>query len=231
MTFFRDGYFIVYNNSGSTINKGQAVYFSGTFSGSTSFVPTIALAKANFYATSAYGITAENISNGGYGRVQFSGSVSGFDLSGFAAGVLLYLSSTTAGGFTSVMPTAPNISQIIGYVVNNSVTGTIELLVKTPLNTSSGSYLSGFQLGPATGSSPVTLGFANSNLGTLSWNPSTSMTLQIPPNQGGTNTILQNDGTGVLSWQTSPSVMTANYDGGNSGTSYTAAIVIDGGTS
>jgi hypothetical protein len=231
MSFFRDNFFIVYNNTGSTINKGVPVYFNGTFSGTSGYLPTIALAQANVGSTTAQGITAENIANGGYGRVQFSGSVGSINLSGFSMGASVYLSATSAGVLTSTAPTAPNITQLLGFVVNNSTTGTLEILVKASSGSSSGSASSNFQLGPGSGSSAVVLGFANANLASLSWNPTANFTLALPATQGGSNTILQNDGAGNLSWQTSPSVMTSNYDGGSSSSVYTSAIVVDGGTS
>lgn len=95
--------------------------------------------------------------------------------------------------------------------------------VVTPL---SGNYKSNFQLGPVTGAAVVNLAFANANTANLSWNPTASFTLTLPPTQGAAGTFLSNDGTGILSW-TNPNV---NIDGGTANSVYTPAQVINGGT-
>lgn len=229
-TLLRDGSFVVYNNSGSTIAKGAPVYITGSFSGVTSFVPTIALAKADVISTSpAFGLAAESIANSGYGRVAFQGLVSGIDTSAFSAGAQLYLSAATAGVLTATAPVAPSISQSIGYVTNSGVSGSIALSIRAALNTASGSYLATFKLGSGSGASAVTLQFLNANTGTLSWNPGASFTLRIPAAQGASNTFLQNDGAGNLSW-TTVSVPSSDADGGSASSNYGGAIVLDGGT-
>ena len=106
------------NTSGSTINKGQAVYFSGA----TGQTPNIALAKADAMSTSASGVAATTIANNAFGRVHVGGVVQDFDTSAFANGDILYLSATTAGAFTTTAPTSPNISQQLAIVQHSHAT-------------------------------------------------------------------------------------------------------------
>lgn len=127
MTVGRDSFNLVYNNSGSTIAKGQAVYFTGVNGG----IGTIALAEANSSATSpAYGLTAESIANNSYGRVQFTGVVSGIDTSAFTSGQIVYLSATIAGALTGTKPLSPNAAQTMAVILTASVSGSLTLTVR-----------------------------------------------------------------------------------------------------
>ena len=226
-TLHRDGFFIVYNQTGSTINKGQAVYVNGVYTGGSSNAPTIALAKSNSTTTApSIGLAFENIANNSFGRVMTMGVLSGFDTSAFTNGQAVYLSSTVAGSFTSTEPLAPNISQLMGYIVNSSVSGSIDLSIRSALNTSSGSYRSSFQVGPASGTSTVNIAFANSNVGTLGWNPSSSFPINLPTSQGSAGQYLYGDGSGNLNWINPLS----NIDGGSPSSNYVSGQVIIGGT-
>lgn len=116
------------NKTGTTIAKGKAVYVSGA----TGNHPEITLAQANSELSSArtIGITAEAIANNGTGKVIVAGAVENVDTSAFVAGDVLYLSSSTAGGFQTTLPTQPNHGVLMGYVVrSNASTGVIEVRV------------------------------------------------------------------------------------------------------
>ena len=91
----------VYNDSGSTLNKGDAVYLTGVNTGDN---PHVALADAdNATKMPALGIVKENISNNSTGEVVTSGTMN--DSShGYTRGADLYI-STTAGELTTTKPT------------------------------------------------------------------------------------------------------------------------------
>lgn len=113
----------VRNVSGSTILNGRAVYISGNDSG----LPTIALARADA-ASTAYvaGIATHDIENNTNGFITVLGRVRNLDTSGFAANAVLYLSQTTAGAFTTTLPTSPNLRVRLGVVVtSNASTGSV----------------------------------------------------------------------------------------------------------
>jgi hypothetical protein len=107
------------NNTGSQINDGSVVYFSG----STGQTPTIGLARSNNVVTSrVIGIATHNIANNTVGKVTTFGLVNDINTSSFSAGDKLYLSPTTPGALTNVQPDVPNFSVFIGYCLNSHVT-------------------------------------------------------------------------------------------------------------
>jgi len=104
------------NDTGSTLNKGQIVYVSGSHA---DIQLKVSLAQANAEATSAQtvGVVAESISNNSSGFIQTFGSLEGITTTGYTAGEPIYLSETTAGGFRSGIPTAPNHGVRVGFIV------------------------------------------------------------------------------------------------------------------
>lgn len=122
----------VYNNSGSIITKGSVVYINGAHS---SNLPTIALAKANQESTSAYtyGLVETDIANNASGIVIQSGTITNLNLptSTYTDGQTLYLSPTTAGGYTTTKPTAPNHYVAIGTITRAHPNfGTIQIAIR-----------------------------------------------------------------------------------------------------
>jgi hypothetical protein len=116
------------NKTGTTIAKGKAVYVSGA----TGNHPEITLAIATSEAASSktIGITSEAIANNATGRVIVAGLLENVDTSAFTAGNVLYLSSSSAGGFQTTLPTQPNHGVLLGYVTrSNANNGVIEVRV------------------------------------------------------------------------------------------------------
>jgi len=90
-----------YNNTGSAIPAGSAVYVNGQFGTS----PSIALATAAAIATSnVIGLAVVAIPNGTYGYVINQGVLANLNTSGFTAGQTLYLSASTPGGLVNTIP-------------------------------------------------------------------------------------------------------------------------------
>lgn len=116
----QDQTFRALNNTGSTLSKGQAVYITGA-SGQR---PTVALSQANAEATSSktFGVVAETIANNAQGFVKVTGIIDSIDTSAFTDGATLYLSPTTAGGFTSTKPVAPNHMVLVGFCIRSHAT-------------------------------------------------------------------------------------------------------------
>ena len=125
----QDEYVYVYNNTGSTITKGQVVYVTG----SQGQRVTVGLAQANADATSlsVIGFAAENITNNSSGFVASVGLLSGINTTGFADGDAIWLSPTIAGGFTSTKTVAPNHLVLLGYVVKGGSAGAGSVFVFT----------------------------------------------------------------------------------------------------
>lgn len=119
----------VRNVTGATLTKGTVVYINGA-SGNK---PTVAKALATGDTTSAqtFGLIQADIPNNSNGYLVAFGDLDGLNTSSFAEGVQLYLSSTTAGGYTSTKQYAPNHLVYIGVVTRQHVNqGRIEVRIQ-----------------------------------------------------------------------------------------------------
>ncbi len=107
----------VRNTSGSTLNPGQVVRITG----GVSSLPTVSLAQANSFANAkVFAVITETIANNANGYATISGLIKNLNLSAFSVGDILYLSASVAGALTATRPAAPNYSQPVGSVVDNS---------------------------------------------------------------------------------------------------------------
>jgi len=91
----------VRNTTGATLTKGTIVYISGA----TGNKPTVSKALATGDSTSAqtFGMCQANIANNSNGYVVCVGDITGLDTSALTEGAQLYLSSTTAGTYTTTI--------------------------------------------------------------------------------------------------------------------------------
>jgi hypothetical protein len=119
----------VRNTTGATLTKGTVVYISGA----TGNKPTVSKALATGDSTSAqtFGLVQANIANNANGNVVCVGDLTGLDTSAFTEGAQLYLSSTTAGTYTTTKQLAPNHLVYIGVVTRAHPTqGQIEVKIQ-----------------------------------------------------------------------------------------------------
>jgi hypothetical protein len=119
----------VRNNTGATLTKGTVVYINGALGNK----PTVAKALATTDATSAqtFGLIQADIPNNSNGYLVAFGDLDGLDTSALTEGVQLYLSSTTAGGYTITKQYAPNHLVYIGVVTRSHPTqGRIEVRIQ-----------------------------------------------------------------------------------------------------
>ena len=117
------------NTTGATLTKGTIVYISGA----TGNKPTVSKAIATGDSTSAqtFGMCQANISNNSNGNVVVIGDITGLDTSAFTEGAQLYLSSTTAGTYTTTKQLAPAHLVYIGVVTRSHPTqGQIEVKIQ-----------------------------------------------------------------------------------------------------
>lgn len=105
----------VYNNTGSPISNGTAVYPNGTFND----FPTIGLAQSNTHNTIGvdYGLTTTSVDNGNYGFVVWFGKAHDLNTNSYDLGDTIWISSTNAGEITNVKPMFPNFAIQIGIVM------------------------------------------------------------------------------------------------------------------
>ena len=119
----------VRNETGATLTKGTVVYINGA-SGNKATV-TKALASGDTTSAQTIGLIFADISNNNNGYAILAGDIVGLDTSAFAAGAQLYLSSTTAGAYTSTKQYAPNHLVYIGVVTRSHVNqGSIEVRIQ-----------------------------------------------------------------------------------------------------
>jgi hypothetical protein len=123
-------FWLVKNQTGSTITKNSLVYASGTVGASGRISVSKFIANGTIDAKYLLGITAHDLSNGEDGYVISFGKIRQVNTDTFAAGAILYPSPTTAGVWTDVEPVAPNIDMPIGFCINSHVNnGTISIRV------------------------------------------------------------------------------------------------------
>jgi hypothetical protein len=119
----------VRNTTGATLTKGTIVYISGA----TGNKPTVSKAIATGDSTSAqtFGMCQANIANNSNGYVVCVGDITGLDTSALTEGAQLYLSSTTAGTYTTTKQLAPAHLVYIGVVTRSHPTqGQIEVKIQ-----------------------------------------------------------------------------------------------------
>jgi hypothetical protein len=119
----------VYNSTGSTLTKGTVVYING----GQGNLPTVTKALASGDSTSAqtYGIVQADITNNNNGFVVVAGRLTDIDTQAYTNGTQLYLSSTTAGAYTSTKQYAPAHLVYIGIIVRSHPTqGVIEVKIQ-----------------------------------------------------------------------------------------------------
>jgi hypothetical protein len=123
-------FWLVKNQTGSTIAKGSLVYANGTVGSSGRITVAKFIANGSIDAKYLLGITAHDLSNGEDGYVISFGKIRQVNTDTFAAGAILYPSPTVAGVWTDVEPIAPNIDMPIGFCINSAInTGTIAIRV------------------------------------------------------------------------------------------------------
>jgi hypothetical protein len=123
-------FWLVKNQTGSTITKNSIVYASGTVGASGRITVDKFIANGSIDAKYLLGITAHDLTDGEDGYVISFGKIRQVNTDTFAAGAILYPSPTVAGVWTDIEPVAPNIDMPIGFCVNSSSNnGTIAIRV------------------------------------------------------------------------------------------------------
>lgn len=111
----------IVNKTGAQLDDGKVVYISGAQGNR----PTAAYADADLStADRVLGVCTADISDNAEGYITTFGIVRGVNTASWAAGDVLYLSST-AGVLTNVKPTVPAHAVRIGYALNSTASGSI----------------------------------------------------------------------------------------------------------
>lgn len=133
-------YMRVKNNTGVTIPNGTVVGFSGV-DGDITISRFIASSSAN--ELYFIGVTTHEMPDGDIGPVTLYGKVRGLDTSAYPVGTILYASPSTAGAFTSIRPTAPNVViPVAAVLVSDAANGEIMVRPTIPMGLDYGSFSS-----------------------------------------------------------------------------------------
>ena len=135
--------FYAKNTSGGAIDNGSPVMFTGTVGASGKLTFSKAVADGSITSLYMMGVATEDIPNNGFGYITSFGKVRGFNTSGapysetWADGDIIYFSPIVAGGWTNVLPAAPNLDLPVAVVLNAATGGSGSIFVR--MNT--GQYL------------------------------------------------------------------------------------------
>lgn len=119
-----NNYYFSTNETGSTVSHGTCVGFNGV-SGTTDKIKMIPyIADGSISSLYMLGVVTfpSGVANNESGYVTFFGRVSGLNTSSFSQGDILYASPSTAGAFTNVKPTAPDLSIPVAAVLKSDST-------------------------------------------------------------------------------------------------------------
>lgn len=114
----QDVVYNVKNQTGGTIDKGVAVMAVGTVGSSGRILISKMDASGDVPARFYLGVTAEEIADGGDGKVIEFGKINKLDTSSYVAGDVLWLDPTTDGAFITTEPTAPYLKIATALVIN-----------------------------------------------------------------------------------------------------------------
>lgn len=200
----------VYAKASSAITKGQLCYHTGSVgsSGVITVAPTpLALSDPN----QIVGVAAEDIALNGFGLIQISGDLRGFNTTGasvgetWADGDYLYYNPSYVGAFTKNKPVAPNQKTFIGEIINAGSGNSGAINIRIVYGTILGGTDSNVQL-----TAPVNLNLLQYD-GTLNyWKnvANTSVTVGTANNLSGgaANRIAYQTGAGATSFIVAPTV-------------------------
>lgn len=111
-------YALVRNTTGATLPKGTIVYTSGANGNHVEVSPALATGDATSART--LGWLSTDLAHNADGYAMVEGYLEGLNTQGMTAGSQLYLSGTTAGGFTATKPVAPTHLVYVGVVAKVS---------------------------------------------------------------------------------------------------------------
>jgi hypothetical protein len=193
----------VYAKASSAITKGQLCYHTGAVgaSGVITVAPTpLALADPN----QIVGVAAETIALNGFGLIQISGDLRGFNTTGssvgetWADGDPLYYNPAYVGSFTKTKPSAPNQKTYIGEVINAATAGSGSMSIRIVPGSVLGGTDSNVQFGT----------LANNDL--IQYDSTATYWKNVAPSSIviGTATNIAGGAAGSVPYQSAPSITT-----------------------
>ena len=128
------------NTDGSDLDNGTPVMFNGTVGASSKLTFEKAVADGSVSSDYMMGVTTQDIDNNAFGYVTSFGVVRGLRTDGvpygetWSDGDLLYFDPATAGTWTNVRPSAPNIKVPVAVVLTASSGNNGSIFVRMAYN-------------------------------------------------------------------------------------------------
>jgi hypothetical protein len=120
----------IYGRASNDIVDGQVIAISGAY-GTTGVVTFEPAPIGTTNADLIIGIATEPITKNNFGRITAFGTVHGLDTASLGIGVAVYYDPTVVGGYTTTLPSAPNLKMQVGVVTKaaGGVNGSIQVSV------------------------------------------------------------------------------------------------------
>lgn len=128
------------NTDGSNLSNGTPVMFNGTVGASSKLTFEKAVADDTYPSDYMMGVTTQDIDNNSFGYVTSFGVVRGLRTDGVPYGEtwndgdLLYFDPTTAGTWTNIQPSAPNLKVPVAVVLNATSSNSGSIFVRMARN-------------------------------------------------------------------------------------------------
>lgn len=236
----------VYVKASSAITKGQLCYHTGAVGGSG--VVTAAPTPLNLTdPNQIIGVAAEDIALNGFGLIQISGTLRGFNTTGssvgetWADGDPLYYNPAYVGELTKTKPSAPNQKTYVGEVINAGNAGSGSMNIRIVYGTVLGGTDSNVQFGTLNNNdliqydstatywknvaaSSVAVGTATNLAGgaaaSIPYQSGAGATAFLASAAGDSGKVLQSNGTSAPSWVTPTAYATVTDDTTTAATRY-----------
>lgn len=199
----------VRNSTGAPITKGTVVYISGA----TGQIGNITKAQANAFNTSlVLGVVDQTIANNDIGYVVTIGTIIDVDTGAFNDGDDLYLSPTTAGAYTNVLPTNPNFAVQVGICLYANTNNGKIWVYPQYLGTNANNVVGIMSIAQG-----GTNGSATPTAGAVPYGTGTAYAFTAA---GTTGQVLQSNGASAPTWVTPVAYATVTDDTTTNGTRY-----------
>lgn len=128
------------NTDGSNLSNGTPVMFNGTVGASSKLTFEKAVADGTYPSDYMMGVTTQDIDNNSFGYITSFGVVRGLRTDGvpysetWNDGDLLYFDPATAGTWTNIQPSAPNLKVPVAVVLNATSSNSGSIFVRMTHN-------------------------------------------------------------------------------------------------
>jgi hypothetical protein len=229
----------IYGRASNDIVDGQVIVVTGSY-GTTGVVTFEPAPIGTTNGDSIIGIATEPITKNSFGRITTFGTVHGLDTAGLGDGTALYYDPTVVGGYTTTLPSAPNLKVQVGIVIkaaggtNGSIAVQVihpgllsqmsDVQITTVANNNLLQYISANTRWQNVAASSVLVGTATNLAGgaaaSIPYQSAAGTTAFLASAAGDANKVLQSNGTSAPTWVTPTAYSTVTDDTTTAATRY-----------